>query len=319
MNSEHILPLLGAGAFGVLIGWFVYYINRYRKGDVQFSDITTLIGVIGGASAMALFQSTIPGLSKEHMFGAYGIGLFLGFFGYFVLLLVLVKNSGGAFNWTWFLDGRRKNPKTEEGEGYPGGAPPPENRPMLVRMAAVEDRLGQLLPPNAGAQPPVYPFRVEEEGRDGGSGPQLVESVNSTAARIITICETNWESNKSDCNAFVKAVAGALGVTGLDGDADQITGTITGPGWRQLADGVEAKQAADAGEFVVGGLRGSEHNPARAHGHVVVVVTGGLANKKYPTAYWGSLGGIGRKNSTVNYSWREGDRDKVHYAAKTIA
>ncbi|MCB1129724.1 MAG: hypothetical protein KDN05_01250 [Verrucomicrobiae bacterium] len=117
----------------------------------------------------------------------------------------------------------------------------------------------------------------------------------------------------------MKAVAGALGVNELEGNADDITATITGNGWRQLKDGVEAKEAADAGELVIGGLRGSEHNPPRSHGHVVVVVTGGLAQKKYPTAYWGSLGGIGKKNSTINFSWREGDRDNVHYAAKVLS
>ena len=32
------LQLWGAGLFGLLIGWYVYYINRYRKGDVQLND-----------------------------------------------------------------------------------------------------------------------------------------------------------------------------------------------------------------------------------------------------------------------------------------
>ncbi len=318
MNSN-ILPLLGAGTFGALIGWFVYYINRYRKGDVQFSDLTTLIGIIGGASVMTLLESNSSGVTKAQMFGAYGIGLFLGFFGYFILLLVLVKNSGGAFTWTWFLDGRRKNPLTAEGEGYPGGAPPSDNRPMTDRVAILEDRLNRQPAPQAGREVSEIASETPAFLAATRSRTMLMETVNSTAARVLTICESNWEANKSDCNAFVKAVSEALGVTGLAGDADQITGIITGHGWRQLANGVEAKEAADAGELVVGGLRGSEHNPARAHGHVVIVVTGGLAKEKYPTAYWGSLGAVGKKNTTVNFSWREGDRDKVHYAAKVLS
>ena len=41
------LQLLGAGCFGAIIGWYVYYINRYRKGDVQLNDVVTLIGILG--------------------------------------------------------------------------------------------------------------------------------------------------------------------------------------------------------------------------------------------------------------------------------
>jgi hypothetical protein len=42
------IQVLGAGGFGALIGWYVYYINRYRRADVQLSDIVTLVGAIGG-------------------------------------------------------------------------------------------------------------------------------------------------------------------------------------------------------------------------------------------------------------------------------
>lgn len=44
----YTLEFWGAFAFGSIIGWYVYYINRYRKGDVGFNDITVLIGAIGG-------------------------------------------------------------------------------------------------------------------------------------------------------------------------------------------------------------------------------------------------------------------------------
>ncbi|MBK8426294.1 MAG: hypothetical protein IPL27_10170 [Lewinellaceae bacterium] len=97
------IQLLGAGGFGCLIGWYVYYINRYRKGDVQLSDLVTLIGVIGGGSVLALFKE------GTDLFGAYGIGLFIGFFGYFLVLLLLVGISRN-FNADWFLDGRRIKP-----------------------------------------------------------------------------------------------------------------------------------------------------------------------------------------------------------------
>ncbi len=103
-----MLQLIGAGAFGVLIGWYVYYINRYRKGSVQFSDLVTLLGILGGAAILALFPA------GTDLFGAYGIGLAIGFFAYFLVLLLLAYNSDN-FNGDWFLDGRRKNPGADWG------------------------------------------------------------------------------------------------------------------------------------------------------------------------------------------------------------
>lgn len=94
------IQILGAVGFGMLIGWYVYYINRYRKDDVQLSDLVTLIGVIGGAAILTLFPQ------GTDLFGAYGIGLVIGFFGYFVVLLVFVARSRN-FDVDWFLDGRR--------------------------------------------------------------------------------------------------------------------------------------------------------------------------------------------------------------------
>jgi len=117
---RQLLIHLGALSFGALIGWYVYYINRYRKADVQFSDITTLVGVIGGGSITALFDA------KGTMFGAYGIGLALGFFGYFLVLIILVYKSEN-FTSDWFLDGRRKDP-------VPPFAIPEGVRPNITAM-----------------------------------------------------------------------------------------------------------------------------------------------------------------------------------------
>lgn len=298
---KELLPVLGAIGFGAIIGWYIYYVNRYRKADIQLSDVTTVIAALGGSSVTALF-----GDAKSQIFGGYGIGLFLGFFGYFISLVVLVKRSKGEFTATWFLDGRRKNPS--DGFSIPGE--PVVQHPMDA-MDAPEPRVT-----DAALQRLELSNQLVARALD-----RLAEDpVPVSAATVIAMCEAKWEANKGDCNAFAIAVAKGLGVTGLAAPADAITATIqAGNGWRVLADGIEAKAAAEAGHLVIGGLKGSEHNPTRTHGHVVIVVAGALAHAKYPTAYWGSLGGTPYKKTTVNFAWNTADRDSVHYAAHDLA
>lgn len=101
------LQIAGAVGFGLLIGWYIYYINRYRRGDVQWSDLVTLVGIIGGTAILALFPA------GTDLFGAYGIGLAVGFFAYFLTLLIMVQVSKN-FTVDWFLDGRRKLPGKQE-------------------------------------------------------------------------------------------------------------------------------------------------------------------------------------------------------------
>lgn len=127
-ETASTLQLAGAACFGALIGWYVYYINRHRRDDVQLSDLVTLLGVIGGTAVLALFPA------RSALFGAYGVGLAAGFFGYFLVLVFLVGVSRN-FTADWFLDGRRKRPerpfyiptREEQGDRVPGamgdGAP----------------------------------------------------------------------------------------------------------------------------------------------------------------------------------------------------
>lgn len=113
MEDATTLQLVGAGCFGAILGWYLYYINRYRSSEVTLGDLVTVIGAIGGGAVLALFPA------KSELFGAYGVGLFAGFFGYFLLLLVFV---GASRNFTveWFLDGRRR--KLSEGDYIPEGS-----------------------------------------------------------------------------------------------------------------------------------------------------------------------------------------------------
>lgn len=132
-------------------------------------------------------------------------------------------------------------------------------------------------------------------------------SGNTKSKKIIALCEKYWEQHKKDCSGFVKEVAGELGVK-LHGQANEIVDQIQKMPWKTVKSGVEAKLQATNGMFVVGGLKDTPH------GHVVIVVPGPLSHGKYPTAYWGSLGGVPKKNTTINWSWNKQDRDKVIYS-----
>ncbi len=137
-------------------------------------------------------------------------------------------------------------------------------------------------------------------------------SNNIKSQKIIDLCEEYWAANKSNCSGFVKSVATSLDIS-LSGQANSIIKTIGRSPWTVLKSGVEANTQAGKGMFVVAGLEDSPN------GHVVIVVSGTLEHGKYPTAYWGSLGGIGKKNKTINWSWNKSDRDKVVYAAIAIS
>lgn len=123
MTAATLLQELGAGGFGALVGWYLYFINRYRQALVQLSDLVTVIGAIGGAAILDLFPA------KTDLFGAYGIGLAIGFFGYFLVLLFLVLVSPG-FTLAWFLDGRRPVVPDGQTDAPPAGG---SQHPMLGR------------------------------------------------------------------------------------------------------------------------------------------------------------------------------------------
>jgi hypothetical protein len=136
----------------------------------------------------------------------------------------------------------------------------------------------------------------------------------TTAHDIIDACEAEWDAHKSDCSGFAKAVGIRLGVA-LMGMADDIVDEIQQAPWSILADGPAAADQAAQGRFVIAGLKGSDQQMPDAHGHVVVIVQGQPAQGLYPVGYWGQLGGVGKKDTTLNWAWRQGDRDHVVYGA----
>ena len=132
------------------------------------------------------------------------------------------------------------------------------------------------------------------------------------ANKVEDACIKHWEDFKSDCSGFIKAVAKELGVT-LDGNANAIVDTIQKTPWTILKNGEEAKNKAMAGKLVIAGLKAS------GHGHVAIITLGSLAHDKYPTGYWGKLNGVGKKSTTINWSWNKTDRDKVIYGSIVIS
>lgn len=77
------LNLIGALCFGIVIGWVTYRTLR-RNTATGLTDIATVIGAVGGAAITGIWKA------GTGAFGAYCIGLILGFFGY---LKIAVTNK----------------------------------------------------------------------------------------------------------------------------------------------------------------------------------------------------------------------------------
>jgi hypothetical protein len=168
--------------------------------------------------------------------------------------------------------------------------------------------------------PKGYPFPKESEAAILEAftlSTHELFSLNARDKKLISACEKHWDAQKANCSGFVKAIAGEFGIT-LTGQADAIVDQMKGEGWEAVRDGAAAAVLAESGRFVLAGLKGAEHRPVAAHGHVVVVVGKPLAHAKYPCAYWGTLGGEGKKDTTLNYAWNKTDRDAITYSVRAI-
>lgn len=87
----------GAFGFGAVLGWNAYFINRYRK-DVLIGDLAAIISAVGGSAILVLFKA------ETVLFAFYGMGLAVGFFGYFVVLIILVAFSD-KYGVDWLISG----------------------------------------------------------------------------------------------------------------------------------------------------------------------------------------------------------------------
>jgi hypothetical protein len=87
--------VIGAGCFGLVVGWITYRTLRRREGAAQLSDIATVLAAVGGAAVTAIFD-------HPDLLAGYSIGLAVGFFGY--LLVALIIDGKRAVS-TW-MDGQ---------------------------------------------------------------------------------------------------------------------------------------------------------------------------------------------------------------------
>ena len=83
-----MLATIGAAFFGVIVGWITYRTLRRKEGAVALSDISCVIGAVGGAAITALFK-------EGAVFGAYSIGLAVGFFLYLFISIRVIKEAKG--------------------------------------------------------------------------------------------------------------------------------------------------------------------------------------------------------------------------------
>ncbi|MFI7130047.1 hypothetical protein ACIBQ1_30430 [Nonomuraea sp. NPDC050153] len=70
------MAVLGAICFGLVIGWITYGTLRRRQGAAGLTDLAAVLAAVGGGAVSALVGPEV--------FGAYAVGLAIGFFGYLV-------------------------------------------------------------------------------------------------------------------------------------------------------------------------------------------------------------------------------------------
>lgn len=142
---------------------------------------------------------------------------------------------------------------------------------------------------------------------------------------IVDQCKLAWDeefivglANKNNCSGFLKAVAKSLGIPMTEtANADTLVqNLIDGDKWSEVESGSEAARLAGTGSFVVAGLKSGDHTPARNNGHVAIVVSGELYNKKYPKCWCGSIGAAQSQGTkSIGEVWNRTDRDNVGYYA----
>ncbi len=90
MAENPLSPAMGIGALmiGIVLGWNLYFINRYRKREsIDIENLGVLITALLGAGILGYFDQSMK------LMGYYGTGLGIGFFMYLWFLIRLSKDQ----------------------------------------------------------------------------------------------------------------------------------------------------------------------------------------------------------------------------------
>jgi hypothetical protein len=81
------ISVWGSFCFGATIGWGIYHALRQRDKRSTLGDVTVAIAPLVGPGVLTLLP-TPDAARQQALFGVYGAGLALGFFLYYLLLVV---------------------------------------------------------------------------------------------------------------------------------------------------------------------------------------------------------------------------------------
>jgi uncharacterized membrane protein YeaQ/YmgE (transglycosylase-associated protein family) len=93
----------GALLFGIVVGWITHRILT-RQETSSIGDIAAVIGAVGGGTITVLYPAQVNN-AQNPIFAFYSIGLFIGFFFYFVFAVIDKILLGGALRDVKILSG----------------------------------------------------------------------------------------------------------------------------------------------------------------------------------------------------------------------
>jgi hypothetical protein len=177
---------------------------------------------------------------------------------------------------------------------------------------------------SATVEPAKISLSLKITDAAGKLAPLADRFVDTTGYQILKYCVSLDEADDdvmTDCNAFVKKVAGNFGVTiDATADADKIVDSFgSAPFTKTTMDPKVAMGWAKDG-LVVAGMKQSELDPrygTYTHGHVAIVHNAeDQVHKGFPMASWGTIGGRGQSNTTIRQSFKAKacDDKAVHFA-----
>jgi hypothetical protein len=84
----------GALLFGAVVGWVTYRTLRRDGKHAHISDLAAILGAVGGTTVTSLFDYFS---NKADALGWYMIGLFIGFFFFYLLHILLAEEAANEF------------------------------------------------------------------------------------------------------------------------------------------------------------------------------------------------------------------------------